>query len=305
MRNRVVAVALIVGVSAFMVSPAGAASTAWAAGKLTKAVKALIRADKKDRKRDRKQGIAISTLRGRLAAMGIDVSGLQDFEVYQRALNAGIIEGTEAFSDARFGCPHGGYVLTLVSGNSYYVCHGKDGEPGAQGPAGSQGIQGERGEPGAQGEPGPQGERGLDGAPGQNGAPGANGAPGLSAYQLWLAEGNEGTVGDFMRSLHGANGLSAYELWLEAGGQGSLGEFLASLKGAKGDDGAPGPQGVRGPQGDRGPQGEQGPPGIVNATLDWVCVKQLGSGSNANAVIGRGSECPPGIIRFQVYFPAS
>jgi hypothetical protein len=282
-----VAIALIVGVSAFMVSPAGAATTAWTAGKLTKAVKALIRADKTDNRRDRKQRIAISTLRGQLAAMGIDVSGLQDFEVYQRSLDAGIIESAETFSDARFGCPHGGYVLTLASGDSYYVCHGKDGEPGAQGPAGSQGAKGDQGERGLQGEPG------LEGAPGQNGAPGAHGAPGLSAYQLWLAEGNEGTVGDFMRSLHGANGLSAYELWLETGGQGSLGQFLASLKGAKGDPG------------DRGPQGEQGPPGIVNTTLDWVCVKQSGSGSSSNAAIARGSECPPGITRFQVYFPAS
>src|SRR5919198_1312153 len=291
--RRIAVVGLLVGVLAFLASPAGAASTGWTAAKLTKAVKVLIRADKKDQRRDKRQGVAISALRARLAAMGIDVSALQDADVYQQALNQGIIASVDPLTDASLGCPHGGYTLTLVSGDSYYICHGKDGEPGAQGPIGPQG------------ERGAQGERGLDGAPGQNGAPGANGAPGLSAYQLWLAEGNEGTVGDFMRSLHGANGLSAYELWLEAGGQGSLGEFLASLKGARGADGAPGPHGERGPQGDRGPQGEQGPPGIVNATLDWVCVKQLGSGSNANAVIGRGSECPPGITRFQVYFPAS
>jgi hypothetical protein len=250
MRRRVVAIALTVGVLAFVVSPAGAATTAWTAGKLTKAAKALIRADKKDNRRDRRQGRAISALRARLAAMGIDVSDLQGFELSQRALSAGIIESVDALSDPSSGCPHGGYVLTLVSGDSYDVCNGKDGEPGAQGPAGSQGLRGDQGEPG------------LDGAPGQNGAPGANGAPGLSAYQLWLAEGNEGTVGDFMRSLHGANG-------------------------------------------DRGPQGEQGPAGIANTTLDWVCVKQAGSGSNSNAAIARGSECPPGSTRFQVYFPAS
>jgi hypothetical protein len=253
MRRRVVAIALTVGVLAFIVSPAGAATAAWTAGKLTKAVKALIRADKKDNRRDKRQKTAISKLRARLAAMGIDVSGLQGFELHQRALDGGIIESVDALSDPSSGCPHGGYVLTLVSGDLYYVCNGKDGEPGAQGPAGSQGVKGD------QGERGLQGEAGLDGAPGQNGAPGANGAPGLSAYQLWLAEGNEGTVGDFMRSLHG----------------------------------------------DRGPQGEQGPPGIANTTLDWVCVKQSGSGSNSNAAIARGSECPPGITRFQVYFPAS
>jgi hypothetical protein len=290
MRRRVVAIALIVGVLAFIVSPAGAATTAWTAGKLTRTVKKLVRADKKDNRRDKRQRIAISTLRERLAAMGIDVSDLQDFELYQRALDAGIIESVDAFSDPSSGCPHGGYVLTLVSGDSYYVCHGKDGVPGAQGPAGPQGAKGE------------QGGRGLEGAPGQNGAPGADGAPGLSAYQLWLADGNEGSVGDFMRSLHGANGLSAYELWLEAGGEGSLGQFLASLKGAKGDHGD---QGARGPHGDRGPQGEQGPAGIAKATLDWVCVKQSGSSSSSNAALARGSECPPGISRFQVYFPNS
>src|ERR671935_88777 len=192
--RRIVVVGLLVGVLAFLASPAGAASTGWTAAKLTKAVKVLIRADKKDQRRDKRQGVAISALRARLAAMGIDVSALQDADVYQQALNQGIIASVDPLTDASLGCPHGGYTLTLVSGDSYYICHGKDGEPGAQGPIGPQG------------ERGAQGERGLDGAPGQNGAPGANGAPGLSAYQLWLELGNAGTVGDFMRSLVGAQG---------------------------------------------------------------------------------------------------
>jgi microcystin-dependent protein len=43
--------------------------------------------------------------------------------------------------------------------------------------------------------------RGEDGTPGDPGDPGSNG---LSAYELWLAEGNVGTIDDFMDSLQGA-----------------------------------------------------------------------------------------------------
>ncbi len=216
MGRRIAAITLFAGVLAFMVSPAGAATTVWTADKLTKVVQALVRADEKDNARDKPQGTAISRLGALLTGMGVDVSGLEDFEVYQRALNEGIIESVNSFSEARFGCPHGGYLLSLVSGDSYYVCHGKDGEAGAQGPADDKGNQG---------------ERGLDGAPGQNGAPGADGAAGLSAYQLWLAQGNEGTVGDFM----------------------------SSLRGPKGDAGAQGPKGDTGQQGPKGDTGPQGP----------------------------------------------
>ena len=80
-----------------------------------------------------------------------------------------------------------------------------------------------------------------------------------------------------------ANGLSAYELALRAGFQGTEAEWLASLKGETGEkgetgpagpkgetgkDGAQGPQGERGetgaqgPQGERGETGAQGPQGI-------------------------------------------
>ncbi len=34
-------------------------------------------------------------------------------------------------------------------------------------------------------------------------------------------------------------------------------------------------------------------------------MKQTGSSQNATAVIARGSECPPGVVRYQVYFPTS
>ena len=341
MRRHLMAITLIACLLAFIVSPAGAATTAWTAAKLTKAVKALVRADKKDNKRDRRdnrrdkrQGIAISALRAKLAAMGVDVSNLRAADVYQEALNRGLIAYVAPLADSALGCPHGGYVLTLRSGEQYYICHGKDGEPGAQGPIGPRGPQGDQGESGLQGERGPagpggdQGERGFDGAPGQNGAPGVNGAPGLSAYQLWLELGNTGTVGDFMQSLHGADGapgpqgpkgeqgergaqgergldgapgqngapgangapgLSAYQLWLAEGNSGTVGDFMRSLRGA---DGAPGPQG---PKGDQGPSGPQGPP--VSTVEGTLCVN---AGTRAVTWPGRNG-CGSGLTQVQIY----
>ena len=66
---------------------------------------------------------------------------------------------------------------------------------------------------------------------------GAKGDDGQSAYQLWLANGNVGTVDDFLISLKGAQGdtgLSAYEVWLNNGNEGSEEDFLNSLKGRDG-----------------------------------------------------------------------
>jgi microcystin-dependent protein len=54
------------------------------------------------------------------------------------------------------------------------------------------------------------------------------GIQGLSAYQVWLAQGNTGTVNDFFSAL---TGESAYESWLDAGNSGNLTAFLASLVG--------------------------------------------------------------------------
>lgn len=73
----------------------------------------------------------------------------------------------------------------------------------------------------------------------------------ISAYDLWLQDGNEGTVKDFLASLVGEKGedgyvgysgepdagpagASAYQLWLEAGNVGSTTDFLESLTGDQG-----------------------------------------------------------------------
>lgn len=78
---------------------------------------------------------------------------------------------------------------------------------------------------------------------------GAVGKDGLSAYEIWLQQGNEGTEAEFLESLKGEdgadgeNGLSAYEIWLQQGNEGSEADFLESLKG---EDGATGQNGEDG-----------------------------------------------------------
>lgn len=79
--------------------------------------------------------------------------------------------------------------------------------------------------PGPQGPQGPQGETGMDG---------------LSAYEIWLAEGNTGTDQDFLNSLIGPQG-------------------------PQGEQGAQGIQGEKGDKGDPGNDGEQGTPGAPGA----------------------------------------
>ena len=69
-----------------------------------------------------------------------------------------------------------------------------------------------------------------------------------------LINGTNGVNGQ-----NGANGLSAYDIWLAAGNEGSLTDYLNSLVGAIGATGA---TGATGPQ---GPQGLQGPAGVPSA----------------------------------------
>ena len=144
-----------------------------------------------------------------------------------------------------------------------------------------QGPQGEQGEQGPQGDPGvgvPQTltiiGTALTISDGNTvNLPTVGGTNGLSAYEVWLQQGNTGTEADFLASLQGAqgeqglqglqgeqgpqgdpgaagaDGLSAYQIWLNAGHTGTEEEFLASLQGAQG------PQGL---QGEQGPQGDPG-----------------------------------------------
>lgn len=65
----------------------------------------------------------------------------------------------------------------------------------------------------------------------------------------------------------GIDGMSAYDLWLEQGNTGTLTDFLASLVGPQGEQGLTGPvgpqgeQGIQGVAGAKGDKGDKGDPG--------------------------------------------
>ena len=91
------------------------------------------------------------------------------------------------------------------------------------------------------------------------GPQGPAGTDGLSAYEIWLSQGNTGTEADFLNSLEGPQGVagtngvdgingidgtngvdgqdgqSAYEIWLAQGNTGSEQDFLDSLVGPPGN----------------------------------------------------------------------
>ena len=71
---------------------------------------------------------------------------------------------------------------------------------------------------------------------------GARGEPGKSAYQIWLDNGNKGTIEDFLNSLRGRDGKQG-----RPGRQGERGE--RGEPGAKGDKGDPGAKGEKGDPG--------------------------------------------------------
>ena len=100
------------------------------------------------------------------------------------------------------------------------------------------------------------GIQGPAGATGPVGPAGPSGAVGQSAYELWLAQGNTGTVQDFLST-------SAYQIWLAQGNTGTAQDFLNTLVGPAG---ASGPQGPIGPTGPQGIQGPIGPTGAAGAT---------------------------------------
>lgn len=76
-----------------------------------------------------------------------------------------------------------------------------------------------------------------------NSLKGAKGDNGISAYQVWLNQGNTGTEQDYINSLKGDDGLSSYQVWLAQGNTGTVQDYLNSLKGVKGDDGLGVPSG--------------------------------------------------------------
>jgi hypothetical protein len=68
---------------------------------------------------------------------------------------------------------------------------------------------------------------------------GDSGTPGASAYQVWLDEGNVGTVDDFLE-------LLTYDAWLAAGNVGTIGDFILDITGPAGTNGTNGTNGAAG-----------------------------------------------------------
>ena len=159
---------------------------------------------------------------------------------------------------------------------------GATGAIGATGPAGSQGIQGVSGVAGATG---PQGPIGTTGAQGVAGPIGANG---LSAYQVAVSNGFNGTQTQWLASLVGAQGPQGI-----AGPQGPIGLTGATgaqgpigLTGATGATGPQGPIGLTGATGQQGPQGNAGTNGINGADGKNTLVNTITEPAGANCANG-------------------
>ena len=82
------------------------------------------------------------------------------------------------------------------------------------------------------------GGEGTQGPPGPQGPQGPQGEPGLSAYQLAVNAGYNGTEEEWLDSLRGEDGLTAYEIAVEEGFEGTQEEWVDSLKGEQGEPGS-------------------------------------------------------------------
>jgi hypothetical protein len=174
--------------------------------------------------------------------------------------------------------PQGSIGLTGAAGAQ--GTPGTNGATGPQGPIGLTGATGAAGVTGPQGPIGLTGAAGAAGAPGIQGLPGTNGAVGATGPQGPIGltgpvgpQGSTGAIGPAgptgPTGAAGTNGLSAYQIWLANGNSGSEGQYLASLVGPTGPQGPTGQQGVTGPTGSSGPAGANGSAvlnGITNPT---------------------------------------
>ena len=110
---------------------------------------------------------------------------------------------------------------------------------------------------------------GRDGTPGPRGDAGIDGKDGLSAYEIAVEHGYEGSETawlDSIRGKDGKDGKSAYQVAVEQGYEGSEEDWLGSLKGDKGDKGDTGARGEKGDRGEQGSVGPQGPKGETGET---------------------------------------
>lgn len=154
---------------------------------------------------------------------------------------------------------------------------GPQGIQGVAGPTGATGPQGTAGTNGANGTNGNNGLSAyqiwlnagnigteaqfltsLRGATGVQGPQGIQGPIGLTG-----AIGPQGVAGT--NGTNGTNGLSAYQIWLNDGNTGTEAQFLAALRGATGAQGIPGATGTQGIAGTNGTNGLDGKT-VLNGT---------------------------------------
>lgn len=90
--------------------------------------------------------------------------------------------------------------------NPEILGQGADPQPGPKGDKGDTGEAGPKGDTGDVGPQGPKGDTGEAGPKGDTGEDGVDGVDGKSAYQIWLDNGNTGSVNDFLESLKGPKG---------------------------------------------------------------------------------------------------
>lgn len=125
------------------------------------------------------------------------------------------------------------------------------GDRGPAGPMGPKGDKGDQGLTGPMGPEGPKGDTGERGPKGDAGEPGATGPAGPKGDK-----GDPGPKGETgprgVQGTRGSDGLSAYQIAIKNGFDGSVTEWLESLKGDKGD------KGEKGDKGDRGDKGADG-----------------------------------------------
>ena len=113
---------------------------------------------------------------------------------------------------------------------------GPKGDTGPQGPKGLDGAAAAKGDKGDTGEAGPKGDKGDTGEAGPQGPKGDTGETGPKGDT-----GEAGPKGDTGEDgVDGVDGKSAYQIWLDNGNAGSVNDFLESLKGPKGDKGEDG-----------------------------------------------------------------
>lgn len=135
-----------------------------------------------------------------------------------------------------------------------------------------------------------QGPRGDAGAPGATGKTGVDGVtPHIDKLTgNWFlgttntgvhAQGDTGAPGPAGKDgKDGAAGQSAYQLWLASGNSGSMNDFLNALKGPKGDTGATGAPGQAGVSGKDGAPGKDGKDGVLK-------VLQIGENTDLNTLM--------------------